>query len=306
MLILNGFKAKFKVNLAFSITILLWASAFPIIKIALQDFRGQNLAALRLLVASTILLVYAIIKKYPIPNWKDLPVILLLGFCGFTVYHIGLSYGELFISSGVASLLVSLTPIFSALLAKYFLKERFTIIGWLGSLIAFLGILFITFGEDEKLSVMIIGVVLTLLATIGESIYFTFQTKYLKKYGFIPLTVYTIIGSNIFTIIFIPNALFELGQANYFSIISVLYLGVFPTVLPYIALAYTIQKVGVSDATISLYLTPVISIILAHLIIGESPTIISIVGGAITLLGVSTIVFKEKFWIVINNIKSNS
>ena len=70
------------------------------------------MAALRLLVASTILLVYAIIKKYPIPNWKDLPVILLLGFCGFTVYHIGLSYGELFISSGVASLLVSLTPIF--------------------------------------------------------------------------------------------------------------------------------------------------------------------------------------------------
>lgn len=292
---LNDFKDGIKVNLAFSITILLWGSAFPIIKIALQDFKGQNLATLRLLVAAIVLLLYSISKKYPMPNLKDMPIILLLGFCGFTVYHIALSYGELYVSSGVASLLVSLTPIFSALLAKYFLKERFPILGWLGSILAFIGVLFITFGEERKLSLMIIGVIFTLLATMGESVYFTFQNKYLKKYGFIPLTLYTIIASNLFTIMFIPNALFELGQANFNSIISVLYLGIFPTVLPYIALAYTIQKVGVSDATISLYMTPVISIILAYLIIGESPTITTILGGVITLLGISVIIFREKF-----------
>lgn len=295
MLILNGFKDGIKVNVAFSITILLWASAFPIIKVALQDFNGPNLAALRLLVAAIVLLLYSFFKKYPLPNWKDLPIILLLGFCGFTVYHIALSYGELYVSSGVASLLVSLTPIFSAVLAKYFLKERFTILGWLGSLIAFIGIFFITIGEGGKITLMIIGVIAILIATLGESVYFTFQAKYLKKYGFIPFTIYTIIASNLFTFVFIPNAIFEFGEANMNSIIAVLYLGIFPTVLPYIALAYTIQKVGVSDATISLYMTPVISIGLAYIIIDEIPTLTSIIGGAITLLGVSMIVFKEKF-----------
>ncbi|SFV43745.1 Hypothetical protein SSCIU_00534 [Mammaliicoccus sciuri] len=51
---------------------------------------------------------------------------MLLGFSGFTIYHVALSFGEYYISAGVASLLVSTTPIFSAILAKYFLKERFT------------------------------------------------------------------------------------------------------------------------------------------------------------------------------------
>ncbi|WP_242540358.1 EamA family transporter [Staphylococcus saprophyticus] len=65
-------------------------------------------------------------------------------------------------------------------------------------------------------------------------------------------------------VIFLPGSFSELQTANMTSILSVIYLGAFPTVIPYIALAYTIQKIGVSDATISLYLTPVVSLIIAY------------------------------------------
>ncbi|MBF2265077.1 DMT family transporter [Staphylococcus warneri] len=71
------------------------------------------------------------------------------------------------------------------------------------------------------------------------------------------------------------------------SLVSILYLGAFPTVIPYIALAYTIKKVGNTDATMSLYLTPAVSLILAYLLLGETPTIVSIIGGVITLIGVT-------------------
>lgn len=63
--------------------------------------------------------------------------------------------------------------------------------------------------------------------------------------------------------------------------------GAFPTVIPYIALAYTIQKIGVSDATISLYLTPVVSLTIAYFMLGEIPTLYAIIGGIITLIGVT-------------------
>ena len=67
---------------------------------------------------------------------------------------------------------------------------------------------------------------------------------------------------------------------------GVIYLGVFPTVLPYIALAYIISRTGAAEATSSLYLTPVTACFIAWLWLGEVPTIVSIIGGGITILGV--------------------
>ncbi|WP_436855428.1 DMT family transporter [Staphylococcus caeli] len=272
---------------AFAITILLWASAFPMIKIALNDFKAENLSALRLFVAAFILIIIGVIKKVTLPEIKDVPIILLLGFCGFTVYHTALSFGEYFVSAGVASLIVSTTPIFSALLATYFLKEKFSKLAWFGSIIAFIGVGLISLGDDDSFNIFILGIVLILIASFGESIYFSFQKFYLEKYGFIPFTIYTIIAGTLFMIIFLPDSLQELQSAHMSTMLSVLYLGAFPTVIPYIALAYTIQKIGVSDATVSLYLTPAVSLILSYFMLGEIPTFTAIIGGVITLIGVT-------------------
>ncbi|HHO5778389.1 TPA: EamA family transporter [Staphylococcus aureus] len=68
---------------------------------------------------------------------------------------------------------------------------------------------------------------------------------------------------------------------------SVLYLAIFPTIIPYVLLAYIVKSVGVSDATMSLYLTPIVSLLLSYLLLDELPTTLAIIGGIITLLGVS-------------------
>nr|WP_257643452.1 DMT family transporter [Staphylococcus haemolyticus] len=87
--------------------------------------------------------------------------------------------------------------------------------------------------------------------------------------------------------VFLPGSFNEVQSASMTSILSVIYLGAFPTVIPYIALAYTIQKIGVSDATMSLYLTPAVSLVLAHFMLGEIPTLVAIIGGIITLIGLT-------------------
>lgn len=283
-------KINKSILLAFGVTIFLWASAFPVIKLALQDFKAENLSALRLIIGSLLLCVIGIIKKVPLPLLKDIPFILLLGFCGFTVYHTSLSIGEYYVSAGIASLLVTTTPIFSALLAIFFLREKFSKLAWMGSIIAFLGVALISLGSEGNITVVVIGVILILFASLGESIYFVFQKRYLDKYGFIPFTIYTIVSGAIFMLLFLPGSYNEVQTASTTSLLAVLYLGIFPTVIPYFALAFTIQKIGVSDATISLYLTPVVSILLSYLLLGEIPTLIVIGGGIITLIGVSIVV----------------
>lgn len=290
---MHNIKISKSILFAFSVTIFLWASAFPIIKLALQDFKAEHLSALRLIIGSLLLCIIGIIKKVPLPHLKDIPFILLLGFCGFTVYHTSLSIGEYYVSAGIASLLVSTTPIFSALLAILFLKERFSKLAWGGSIIAFLGVVLISIGNENKITVVVIGVILILFASLGESVYFVFQKRYLDKYGFIPFTLYAIVSGAIFMLFFLPSSYNEIQTASTTSLLAVLYLGIFPTVIPYFALAFTIQKIGVSDATISLYLTPAVSILLAYVLLGEIPTLIVIGGGIITLIGVSMVVLKS-------------
>lgn len=273
--------------LSYLFTIILWGSAFPMIKIALNDFSAESLSAFRLILATIILLPFVIIKKLPTPELRDIPVIFILGFCGFVIYHTALNFGETLISAGISGILVSTTPIFSSALAYIFLKEQFSKWNWLSSLVAFIGISIISISKDDYTTINVLGVFIILLASFSESLYFTFQKKYIEKYGFIAFTLYTIMASSPFMLIFIPEIINDIHGATFTSIVSVLYLAIFPTIIPYILLAYIVKSVGVSDATMSLYLTPIVSLVLSYLLLDELPTTLAIIGGLITLLGVS-------------------
>ncbi|HDB1301121.1 TPA: DMT family transporter [Staphylococcus aureus] len=273
--------------LSYLFTIILWGSAFPMIKIALNDFSAESLSAFRLILATIILLPFVIIKKFPTPELRDIPVIFILGFCGFVIYHTALNFGETLISAGISGILVSTTPIFSSALAYIFLKEHFSKWNWLSSLVAFIGISIISISKDDYTTINVLGVFIILLASFSESLYFTFQKKYIEKYGFIAFTLYTIMASSPFMLIFIPEIINDIHGATFTSIVSVLYLAIFPTIIPYVLLAYIVKSVGVSDATMSLYLTPIVSLLLSYLLLDELSTTLAIIGGIITLLGVS-------------------
>lgn len=119
-------KWNFRILFAHCITIVLWGSAFPGIRVGLEAYTPEHLTLLRLLIASFALFILAIISKMRLPELKDIPVIFILGGLGFTVYHIALNYGEQSVSAGPASLIVSVTtPIFTAILACIFFREKF-------------------------------------------------------------------------------------------------------------------------------------------------------------------------------------
>ena len=105
------------VLLALGVTVLIWASAFAGIRAALESYSPGHLALLRFLVASTLLAAYAVAVRMPLPSLRDLPAVLLGGFLGFTVYHVGLAFGQVTVEAGSASLIIASVPVFTALLA---------------------------------------------------------------------------------------------------------------------------------------------------------------------------------------------
>ncbi|MDA1760605.1 DMT family transporter [Bacillus cereus] len=278
-------KWDFRIICAHAFTIIIWGTAFPAIRMGLESYTPEHLTLLRLLIASSILLVFSFIYKLRLPDLKDIPAIFIFGALGFTIYHIALNYGEKTVNAGSASLIVSVTPIVTAILASVFLNEKMKLNGWIGSVISFLGIALISFSQGDSIQLNS-GGLFVLLAAVSESLFFVFQKSYLKKYGFLPFTVYTILSSTICMLIFSPGVYQEILASPIEVNLSVIYLGVFPTVLPYIALAYIISRAGASEATSSLYLTPVTACFVAWIWLGEVPTFVSIIGGGITILGI--------------------
>ncbi|MFS3934594.1 DMT family transporter [Bacillus subtilis] len=278
-------KKTVQIMISHSLMIGLWASAFPGIRAGLEGYTSEHLALFRLLIGSMALLLFAVLTQMRLPDLKDIPAIFLLGFLGFALYHILLNIGEKTVSAGVASLLVTTAPIFSAMLSRLFYKEHFGFTKWLGSMISLLGVLLIAFGAGD-FTYSMSGILVILLAAFSESIYFVFQARYIKKYGFIPFVTFTIWGGTIPMLVFLPGLGEEMMNASISATLSIVYLGLLPTVIPYFALAYVTSLVGASEATLSLYVTPALALIISWLWIGEMPTLLSLLGGVVTVGGV--------------------
>lgn len=277
---------NYRIIVANATIILLWGSAFAGIRYGLSGYSPEHLSFLRLLIGAVGLMVYAAATRMRLPELKDLPAIFVFGLLGFAVYQTWLSYGEQTVDAGTASLLVSTSPIMIGILGKLFLKEKTGKWYWIGAAICSGGVFLISAGSSRPLEAGM-GIIWILGASLSESIYFVFQKRYLDKYGALPFTAYTIWAATIIMAFFSPGIGMALNQASVGATLSAVYLGVFPTVIAYFALAYITKKTGASEAASSLYLTPAASFLIAWVWLGETPTTMTIIGGFITLAGVS-------------------
>jgi len=277
--------ARAELLAAISICLVLWASAFAGIRLGLRGFGPGQLALLRFVIASFSLLVYALVTRLPLPALRDVPMLFLLGFLGFTVYHVGLNAGEVAVPAGAASFIIASVPVFSTLLAVIFLRERLTALGWTGVLVSFLGVAVISVGTGSGLRFEPAALFI-ILAAVGESFYFVLQKPYLSRYSGLQLTTYTIWTGTVFMMIYLPGLITQISRAPVASTLSAAYLGIFPAAIGYVLWSFALSRADVSRVTSTLNLSPILSLIIAFLALGEVPSALSLAGGLITVAGV--------------------
>ncbi|CEG58583.1 DMT family transporter [Legionella fallonii] len=276
---------SFKVNCILVGTIVLWASAFVGIRIALADYSPGPLALLRFLVASFFIAViyhYQEVRKQM--PWKDRVQLLIGGMLGIGIYNICLNYGEISVSAGVASFIVGLMPVITILFSFIFFQEKLAGAAWVGILISLLGLFLLAIGEGFH-SEMRQGILLVLVSALMGAILTIIQKNFLNKYHPVTTIAWVMWGGTLLLLLYTPDLVKEIKIADYQSTAAVVYMGIFPAALAYVGWSYVLKKLTASTASTTLYSLPIVSTVLGFIVLGEQPSLISLIGGGLALFG---------------------
>jgi len=274
---------------------LIWGLAFVAIRELDTQLGFVNLTLLRWFVASAgylALLPFGGKAKAKFDR-ADLPRLLLIGFLNVAAYHLALNYGEVSVSAGLAGLLIALAPVFSVLLAAVFLREK---VGMklVVALVLAMGGAAVLFVGDLPAGVAVWGPLAVVLAALSYAMFGLLSRPLVKKYGALHVAIWAgVVG----TVMILP-----LVSASFLGAVSrlplagweaLLYLSLLSTVAGYSMFYTLIGRVSVSRLMIQLYLVPVVSVVGGVLLLGETVTTATLLGGALMLVAVWLVTTKR-------------
>jgi drug/metabolite transporter (DMT)-like permease len=277
--------------LAVATTLVFWASAFVAIRHLAHDFSAGPLTLARMGVAAIALAFVALPHGLPRPSRRQWVSITVIGVLWFSIYHLALNQGEVWVDAGTAAMLLQVSPVLVAVLAVTFLGERFTAPLVIGLLVAFGGVALIGLSGSGDSGVdsdkMLLGALLCLVSAATYSVSLILQKPLLTDLSAVHVTWLACAIGAITCLPFGPSLVSEVADAPASSLLWLIYLGVFPTAIAFTTYAYALRHMTASSLGVTTYLVPPITIVMALVFLGETPPAVAYVGGALALVGVA-------------------
>ena len=264
----------------------IWGSSFLFLRLTSPVFGPIFLIEMRVLSGLAVLLPLVLflgkLAEFQ-KHWKMIAAVSLMNmaipFCFF-------AFSAVYIGAGLLSIINATVPIFSACVAYVVYKERLSRSSLLGLLIGFLGVVVLMFNPSESFgSSGWLAILSALLACLlyGTAINLTVN----NLQGVSGLTI-TAGGLFVSSLVLLPFALWARPEVLPVGNIwwSVFALGIVCTGFGFVMFYRLIDRIGAGRAIMTTYLIPVFSILWGNIFLGESVTLIMVVGCILVLLGV--------------------
>ena len=273
----------------------IWGSAFLAMKVAVATVPPLSISAGRVLLAATIVWVYLRARGFALPRLgTDDGRRLWLAAAVITVFNTVLPFalipwGEQFIDSSSAAIVMGASPLVALLLAHRFTTDdRLTIPKLVGVLIGFGGLLVLVGGNAlGGLMEGVRGQAAVLLAALSYTVSGILIYRLAGRLRMEVLTASVMICG---AAIAVPLALivdrpWSLAPSEA-SLWAIVYLGIFPTSLAFLIRARLIASVGYTFVAQSVYLVPLFGTFWGWLLLGERISIAAVGALVLILLGV--------------------
>lgn len=268
-----------------------WGSSFLFMKVALEGVSYGQVAWSREILGALTLGVVMIVGRHRMPREPIMYFhFLVIALTNCVIPHLLFAWAEQHISSGLAAIYNSLTPIATALLvALVYRVEKLSRGQVMGVLLGIVGVVVIIAPwQFTDISADVWGQLACLLAAILYGV----ATGYLRKFvSHRPITGTTVAFMNVGTaavVMFFLTPVVAIGPVNLtWPIVgSLLLLGAVGTGIAYIWNIAVLRAWGATNASTVTYLIPVVAVVLGFLVLGETLSWHEPVGAALVLIGI--------------------
>jgi drug/metabolite transporter (DMT)-like permease len=272
------------------VSVVLWASAFVGIRSAGHSLTPGPLSLGRLLIALLALVVISVIRREPAPSRHDLraagPTLFVCGVIWFGVYNLALNAAERHVDAGTAAMIVYISPVLIAILAGIFLGEGFPRAVFFGCAVCFVGVTIIGL-DGAAHAATALGVLLCLISAVSLAAGAVTQKIVLRHLsGLQTITLCCVIGVAML-LPFAGALVHEIPRASTSAVIWTVYLGIFPTAIGFLTWAFALADSDAGRLGVTTYLVPAVSVVLAGLLLGETPRPLALLGGVFCIAGVA-------------------
>ncbi len=272
----------------------MWGSNFISMKFLLRSIGPVELLLLRLMLGSFIFGIVLLASSRSLPHFtrREWLQLVFIGTCGISINISAVAFGTRMIPAGLASLIVTSNPVFTALLSRVILDESLTRQKVLGILVAFIGFLIVLLWGGPNATFDLhnaLGVLITLCGPSAWALYTILSKPFLSR---CPPTQFagliTIIGA-------LPAMPLLLYNHQIFADVVHFgpkqWLATLVTTGLALVLSYTLWYRGLkvlqpTQVAIYIYMVPVFGVVGSWLLLGERITVFLLLGGATILAGV--------------------
>ncbi|MEM5608763.1 DMT family transporter [Bacillus toyonensis] len=226
--------------------VMIWGINYTIAKYGLVEFTAIEFTAIRMMaVAPLLLLLTFFIEKSLYVERKDIPRLIVVSFVGIVLYQTLFMETVKYTSATNASLLISISPIFTTLFAVFLKQEKFSSRKLIGSMIAFVGAALVLVA-GHSLASSFYGNGIGMITSICWGLYPVLAGPLIKKYSALRVTAWSALVGAIPLLLLSGPHVFVMpfhitkGMTLFALLYSIFFVTVFGLVMWYIG----VQKLG--------------------------------------------------------------